>query len=207
GQATDSREDTWYQLDKDQAAPTTAAAEIWVAAANVDTAGDCENVADTLAPPIIPNVSVPAAPATTETNDTTASTESEPSGSNGATSDGFPAPQSGTYTLQYGLFSNVSCIFDGQNRQTQFPTAELGLQPEVVQISVSGGGASIRIDGTPATRDASGEYIFQEDFGDGLIGTVFLRAVSTTRLEGRVVGSLTIEGTPCSSTVPVAFQR
>ncbi|MGB7337987.1 MAG: fasciclin domain-containing protein [Phototrophicaceae bacterium] len=45
---------TWFQLDKEEAAPGRAINEAWVAATDVDSTGDCDNIAETDAPPIIP---------------------------------------------------------------------------------------------------------------------------------------------------------
>lgn len=53
----------WYQLDKEEAAPGRAINEAWVAASDVDSTGDCENIAEADAPPIIPITS--SVPATT----------------------------------------------------------------------------------------------------------------------------------------------
>jgi hypothetical protein len=54
GKATADDGSLWWQVDKDQAAPGTDAAETWVADAAVDKSGDCDQVQDVNAPPIIP---------------------------------------------------------------------------------------------------------------------------------------------------------
>lgn len=54
GRATDDAGAVWYQLDKDQAAPTRAVNEVWVAAADVNSRGNCDTVGEASAPPIIP---------------------------------------------------------------------------------------------------------------------------------------------------------
>ena len=54
GQITLRNKSIWYQLDKSQAAPNgTAARQLWVAAVDVLLSGDCEQIGETAAPPII----------------------------------------------------------------------------------------------------------------------------------------------------------
>ncbi|MEO1286733.1 MAG: fasciclin domain-containing protein [Chloroflexota bacterium] len=45
---------TWFQLVKEDAAPGRAINEAWIAADDVNSTGDCDNIASTDAPPIIP---------------------------------------------------------------------------------------------------------------------------------------------------------
>jgi len=54
GQANDNAGAVWYRLNVDEAAAGSGANEAWVAAEDVDAAGNCENVAVAVAPPIIP---------------------------------------------------------------------------------------------------------------------------------------------------------
>ncbi len=64
----------WFQLDKSQAAPNgTFASELWVAAADVSTHGDCVNVGVVVTPPIIRR-----ATATPEGDEATSEVTSEP---------------------------------------------------------------------------------------------------------------------------------
>jgi Tol biopolymer transport system component len=66
GQATASDGSLWWKLDKNQAAPTSAANEVWVADTAVTTSGNCNEIGPVSAPPIVPFAThVPtAAPAT-----------------------------------------------------------------------------------------------------------------------------------------------
>lgn len=57
----------WYQLDKAEVLPTSAANELWVSGAEVQTAGDCEAVADAAAPPIVLPRSTQLPPSDTDT--------------------------------------------------------------------------------------------------------------------------------------------
>ena len=54
GQTSDSDGNMWFSVPKEEVAPTKAVNETWVAADSVDQSGDCANVVDALAPPIIP---------------------------------------------------------------------------------------------------------------------------------------------------------
>jgi len=54
GQTTDDDGNIWFSVPKDEVAPTKAVNETWVAGDSVDQSGDCANVVDALAPPIIP---------------------------------------------------------------------------------------------------------------------------------------------------------
>lgn len=47
-------ETVWFKLIKDEVDPGSGAAELWVAAEDVEQEGDCENIGTTVAPPIIP---------------------------------------------------------------------------------------------------------------------------------------------------------
>lgn len=63
----------WWRLDKSEVAPRSSANELWVAATEVTTSGDCSTVPDQNAPPIIRAPQVPS----TDTRPTTG-TGSEP---------------------------------------------------------------------------------------------------------------------------------
>ena len=51
----------WFKLVKEEIDPSSGALEMWVAAADVEQTGDCENVGATAAPPIIPILNSAAA--------------------------------------------------------------------------------------------------------------------------------------------------
>mgnify|MGYP000207784428 CR=1 FL=1 len=49
----------WFQLNKDQAAPQSAAAELWMERGDADEIGACDAVGNASAPPIVPIAVVP----------------------------------------------------------------------------------------------------------------------------------------------------
>ncbi len=53
GQATVDDGSLWFKLDKQEVAPKKSANEVWVAAADVTTSGECDAVGDAAAPPVI----------------------------------------------------------------------------------------------------------------------------------------------------------
>ncbi len=57
GQGVADDDSRWWRLDKEEVGPDRAAAEFWVAQDQVTTTGNCEQVAQAEAPPIIPLVS------------------------------------------------------------------------------------------------------------------------------------------------------
>lgn len=81
----------WWQLDKSEAAPTSQANQTWVADSEVTTTGDCDQVGDASAPPII---RAPQQPVRTE----------EPSDGSGAspatTQEPQPEPPAGS-TIEF----------------------------------------------------------------------------------------------------------
>jgi hypothetical protein len=54
----------WWQVDRDQAAPGSAANEAWIAQAGVETSGDCDTdaIEVAMAPPVIPIATEPPEP-------------------------------------------------------------------------------------------------------------------------------------------------
>lgn len=54
-------ESVWFKLVKEEIDPDSGALEMWIAAADVEQTGDCENVGATAAPPIIPILNSAAA--------------------------------------------------------------------------------------------------------------------------------------------------
>jgi hypothetical protein len=200
GQATDNAGNAWYKLDKDQAAPNTAANEIWVAAADVSENGDCASVGGAAAPPVIPGASAPP-PAPPASDGGNSGSDNGSDGNPG----GFPVPQNGTYVTNLGLYTAVSCQYPEGLSQGSFPTSELGLSPESFYITSSADGGVITFGANRMTRDASGTYTSQIDFG-GITSTLRIRAVSSTRFEGSLQLSLFLDGVPCSMSIPVGLQ-
>ncbi|MCB9435756.1 MAG: hypothetical protein H6673_02025 [Anaerolineales bacterium] len=122
GQAEANDDSLWYKLDVDVIAPESGARELWVAADDVDTVGDCASVGDAVAPPVIP-----VAPGQTV------------GGGAGAPEAGEVVPQEGAWTAVLGD-SNIC-----NDSQFQFGG-------QVVPFTVTLSGASILVDGTQLNR-------------------------------------------------------
>lgn len=92
GRFTTDDGSVWYQLNKEEVAPNSAANEIWVAAADVAETGSCDAVADVSAPPIIPIVTQPPA---NESGDETSTTS--------------VAPTRGRWTVTFDAMTTAVC--------------------------------------------------------------------------------------------------
>lgn len=79
GQSTDDEGNIWFRVSQEEAAPTKAVNETWVASDDVDKSGDCSAVQDAAAPPIIPIQQAPptAVPQDTTTDPATDATTTE----------------------------------------------------------------------------------------------------------------------------------
>jgi hypothetical protein len=179
-------------LIKDEAAPTTSAAEIWVAEVDVETIGGCEVVGEASAPPIVPII---------------------PGAGGGQTGgSGEPVvgavPVGGTWRFDLSPQLNASCQGTGN---IVLNTADLYSGETVNQLTVLDGGARIRF-GTdiwtraPGTNFYSGNLQFA-DTSEIPNGVVYLNVISTTMLTGTLVSNFTIDGTPCSDTVNITVRR
>lgn len=104
GQNEDSDGTIWYQLDKEEAAPGRAINEAWVSSAEVDITGDCDNIGEISAPPIIP-ITNRQPPATSSDNDSGDNANSNPVD----TANTGSRPSSGTYSVSLATFTNASC--------------------------------------------------------------------------------------------------
>ncbi len=197
GRFVDDNGGVWYQLDKDEAAPQSAASEIWVSAGEVDETGDCENVGDTSAPPIVPIV--PGAP---------------PAGGGGEP----PPPGPVTGVVPLGGFYRItflSAMIDASCQGTgniQFPVEEAYEGSASGFITVLDGGARLNYEGDIWTRaaDGSGFYSGNLTFAPGSPipnGIVYLNVISATELRGTLVSNFTIDGVPCSDTVAISVRR
>ncbi len=95
----------WYQLDLDEAAPNgTPAAELWVFEDDVTLNGDCDNIGEISAPPIVRASQQTGASGTSTStgNNETTSTSSTPAA-------GLLQPIAGEYTLTIDPVFNASC--------------------------------------------------------------------------------------------------
>jgi hypothetical protein len=213
GQTSDDDGAIWYKLDKEEAAPQTAAIEIWVAAEAIIEAGDCAAVVDAFAPPIIPVIAnnPPPVPAPGSTEASAAPPANNPNAGN---YDPATVPTNGSYTIAWGLFANASCVFDGENVQTAFPSAELGLETFTDSLRVSSNGSSFTFDNTTFIRDSGTTYIgstvLNERSGN-LIATgvyIYLQVASPNVLQGRVAINFSYDdGVQWSASVPASLTR
>lgn len=188
----------WYQLDKDEAAPTSAANEIWIAADDVESTGDCDLVGDASAPPIVPI------------------TQGGAAGGEGDAAPPAPEtitgaiPVSGTYRFQFdSTLADASCAGTGN---VQIPVAELYEGQSSGYITVLDGGARLDYSGDIWTRAADGRAFYTGDiaFAPGSAvpnGVVYLNVISSTLLRGTLVSNFTIDGVGCSTTVAVTVRR
>jgi hypothetical protein len=175
----------WFQLDKDEAAPTSAANEIWVARLDVDESGACDAVQSASAPPIVPILSAPPA---------SGSASGEPAAPPSA------VPRAGTWTITYQENGNASCL---GSENVVLPSFDLftNMPPSNVEqttLTVSNGGANIRFLGVDFTAAGNGYF---GTYTDGTNTQFYITSVSATSMTGQLVGNITIDGTACSATV------
>lgn len=187
----------WFQLNRQEAAPTSAAAEVWVNRESVDEEGNCDAVTGAAAPPIIPIINnpppqptaVPGAPPAT------------------AAPAGGLVPADGNWSVNMNSTSFASC----QGTQTiTLNTAEI--YPDtplsrVFRVRVTNGGANMTIGSDALVQDAPGHYYGTASFDNGENAQLRLQVLSSASMTGELVGNFTIDGTPCSFTVPVSMQR
>lgn len=186
----------WFQLDRSEAAPTSAASEVWVARENVDEAGDCDAVADASAPPIVPISSNPPPQAT-------AVPGAPP---NTPASSGGSVPTNGTWTLTFAPTSPVSCI---DTDTVHINTSEMwDTTPYVQPIVVARDGNSFTYGGDLFTRISPTSFSGSSNLDDGSNLQMRLDVVSGTQMVGQVVINDTADdGTPCSGTTSVNVSR
>lgn len=105
GQTTDDAGNVWFRVPQEEAAPTKAVNETWVLADAVDQSGDCANVVDAAAPPIIPirqaqPTAVPQVDTATDTSggETTAP---EAPAAPAVDASGAIIPEQGTWFMQF----------------------------------------------------------------------------------------------------------
>jgi uncharacterized surface protein with fasciclin (FAS1) repeats len=108
GQANDNDGNVWFKLDKEEATPRRSNAEAWVAADDVETSGNCDDVLDVNAPPVIPIVVQPTA------NPDASGEEEAPVATN-------IQPNAGSWTVTWSSTTNVTC--GGETTAT--PTADI----------------------------------------------------------------------------------
>lgn len=180
GQASDAAGDVWFRLEKADAAPDSAATEIWVDAASVLTSGDCQTLAALDAPPIMPFAARPG----------------------GEASGADRSLQSGAYTLVFPAEFPGSCV-DGSNSSLRtadiFGSMANGLDLTLTytgsQIDLGGGDIVYRVN----AQTFSGSF----DLGGGQSLQARLTLTGDTSFTGELSQSFTRDdGVACSITLP-----
>ena len=183
----------WFQMDKDEVAPTAAASEAWVAVEDVDTEGDCDKLGESSAPPIVPII--PAAPAASDDSGGSASDSGSSGGSTGV------LPAAGTWTVSFASTGKASCLNTGT---IDFPS---NLSPELASISVIGGGTAVNFDGDRLNQVSPGVYSGLVNLDQGMSAQITLYTVSSTQFSGEIRVNVPVEGTTCSATIGISATR
>jgi uncharacterized surface protein with fasciclin (FAS1) repeats len=186
GQATDSDDNVWFKLDKEEATPGRSNNEAWVAEDDVETIGNCDDVIDVNAPPVIPNTSANTSSNTGGGGDASGGGSTGGGGSTDTTSTGA-LPQSGTYTIVLDQFVNASC----QGFQNIVIPANEVWSSTVYTVSVSSSSSSIRFDGT--SLPSSGGTFRGQVARDGYFVTTILTPVNSSFFVGQYIYSYNIE--------------
>lgn len=192
GRLVDADGNVWLQLDKTEVDPDTAANEMWVAEAAVETSGDCENVVSADAPPVIPGG--PRTP---------------PSGSGGGSGGGdAPAvlvPTGGRWSMllaETGTYSCEGTITLGFNTVELF---ERG--PFTYNLSVAGDQSSITVGGSRFVLLQPGSYNGSFTFNDGSNVQMRLNVQNATFISGQLTFNYRAGGQNCSATVFLTMTR
>lgn len=186
---TDGGEE-WFQLDKTQAAPQSAAAEIWMRRGDADERGGCDSVGETFAPPVVPIAVQPptAVPGAVEQPPAV----------------GSITPTPGRWQVNFNPVTNASCL-GGSN--VPIPSIEVYETVSFTTIiaNVSGG---ITLDGDFAAR-ISGTNSFEGSitFEDSVNVQIRVTFTSANSAAGSATTNFIIDGTPCSGTVTFTFSR
>ncbi len=182
----------WYQLDKSEAAPKgTAASQLWVSADVVNVSGDCDQVGDTAAPPVIPGVVAPptAAPGG----------GSNSGGATSASASPGALPNSGGWVLVLDQTTNASCL---GTQNFPVPTSQLFTPTtygDTIVIKDAGSFyySSDTFTRIPGTNSFEGTFTYS----DGSIAQVRFDLISANQMTGHITANYTLQGHQCSETV------
>jgi hypothetical protein len=196
GRFEDTNGNVWFQLDKSEVDPNSAANEMWVAEAAVETEGDCENIAGADAPPVIPG-----------------GPRNPPGGggnSGGGSSGGGDAavggvPNAGRWSIVLASTTAVSCT---DTQTISVNTTEIfGLTVINTSISVAGDQRSITVGGSRFTLLQPGSYNGSFPFADGSNVQMRLDVQNGNLVTGQITYNYTVQGLNCSATVPITGTR
>ena len=188
GQASANDNSLWWQLDKDEVAPTAAAAEAWVAQTDVRESGDCAAVVDADAPPIIPIISAPPPPPSG--GDTGGGGDSPPI-------TGSINPAQGVWRMTFAASAPGSCAGTG--------TVNVPINLPAENFRLSGSGQTIIFGGEALTLVSPNTYRGLFDMSDLFVGgsaQIFLDVASRTTMGARIIYTGSFEDTQCSVTIP-----
>jgi len=203
GQTTDDDGNVWFRVPEDQAAPTKAVNETWIAGDDVDQSGDCAGVVDALAPPIIPiTQQQPVAPATSNdatTTDTTTTTETTTDAPAG---DAFATDASGAFILSQGTWVELRGV--GNIRCNSFSTDAGPAQGTVIDTLSGGGSAGINFGGLFYAYIGNNTYeTTYTQSVDG--GDILVRETITMTSANTGTGSIGGVSGPCTLFLPLTI--
>ncbi|MCA0455450.1 MAG: hypothetical protein LCI00_15865 [Chloroflexi bacterium] len=187
GKAEASDGSLWWKLDKEQVAPDKAVNEVWVKQDDVAPKGNCEDVVDVNAPPIVPIVNS-APPANTNSG----SDNPPPAGS---------VPQAGAWFIVYSS-GKGSCF------GTDTIDIAVDLPPQAISVSVNG--STINLDGDILSRISGNTYqgigqIVEE--GQVYSTNITVQVVSPTQIVGSLAYTANYGDTSCSVTYPFSVNK
>jgi hypothetical protein len=180
----------WYQLEIDEAAPDgTAAAELWVFDEDVTLSGDCENVGDTDAPPVIR-----AAPqvVTQPQGDGSAPVET-----NATITPGLLQATPGSWTLTINPVLNASC--GGEN--APLSSSEIyGELTYVYSVSILSPDLMVFFGDLYRRYPGSNSFDGMFTYADGVQSPARLDVLSPTTIHGEINDLFQYDGYTCSAT-------
>jgi hypothetical protein len=183
GKKTVSDGSLWWRLDMD----TGSANELWVADADVETSGGCDQVADVDAPPLIFGPPPPPPPSA-----------ENPSGT-APTPNPSKVPANGNWYFAVAPEMMLHCE-GGQTERVS--TADLGIEPFTAQVTASPDGRSVTM-GDAVLYGQDGYYQWGLTMGDAY-GAWHLYVSSPTQMSADI--NVTFLDMPCSGTIPVSAQ-
>lgn len=195
----------WYQVDKEAAASGRSINEAWVADSEVETTGNCSNVADAAAPPIIPIINRPPPAPPSDSGGDDSSEDSSDSGETDSGGETAPAavgslPNSGSWTFYYNEFTNASCEGTGN---VPIPTADIvgagGMTDSISVVRTSA--SSFNFYGTAMEHIGNGVYygsVSEIIQGQTVYGTIYIDSVVTAN---QVVGRVIFSFDDCTATL------
>lgn len=182
----------WFQLDKSEVAPNSAANELWVAREDVSEEGNCDAIGEVAAPPVVPIMNQP--PPQTAGGE---GGEAPPAAQPGA------LPNNGRWLLTYEPMYRNSC--EGTETVNYSTEEELGDLTISQTVEVVDGGAALNVSGDRMILTAPGSYYGSFTFDDGTNAQFRLQVVSPTFMTGTMTSNAVFDGLACSATVGITM--